>query len=138
LTTAKGADTTNHRLILLCGLIPVLIAAGLALWRPATVASLDDAVYDSLVRFAHTKPPGDNVVIVDVDERSLSTIGQWPWRRDLIGQLIRHLRDIYCDGIARSGQPPATADRMGELLEARLRDQVAYIEARGGGTIGTA
>jgi hypothetical protein len=31
-----------------------------------------------------------------------------------------------------------TADRMGELLEARLRDQVAYIEARGGGTIGTA
>jgi adenylate cyclase len=93
LTRAKGADATHHRLILLCGIIPVLIAAGLALWRPASVASLDDAVYDTLVRFADTKPPGDSVVIVDVDERSLSTIGQWPWRRDLIGQLIRHLRE---------------------------------------------
>jgi HD-GYP domain-containing protein (c-di-GMP phosphodiesterase class II) len=93
LTRAKGADATNHRLILLCGLIPVLIAAGLALWRPTSVASLDDAAYDTLVRFAHAKPPGEQVVIVDVDERSLSTIGQWPWRRDLIGQLIRRLRE---------------------------------------------
>ncbi len=58
--------------------------------------------------------------------------------RDQRERLIRHLRDLYCDGITRSGQPPVTADRMGELLEARLRDQVAYIEARGGGTIGTA
>jgi len=79
--------------ILLCGVIPVLIAAGLALWRPGSVASLDAAVYDTLVRFVHTRPPGQNVVIVDVDERSLSTIGQWPWRRDIIGQLIRRLRE---------------------------------------------
>ena len=36
--------------------------------------------------------------------------------RDQRERLIRHLRDLYCDGIARSGQPPVTADRMGELL----------------------
>ena len=71
----------------------MFIAAGLALWRPASVRSLDNAVYDTLVRSAHANPPGDRVVIVDVDERSLSTIGQWPWRRNVIGQLIRRLRE---------------------------------------------
>ena len=118
MTRAKGADATNHRLILLCGLIPVFIAAGLALWRPAYVASLDDAVYDSLLRVAHTKPPGDSVVIVDVDERSLSTIGQWPWRRDLIGQLIRHLREQGASIIALDiifAEP----DRDGRLQDSR-------------------
>jgi len=52
--------------------------------------------------------------------------------------LIRRLRDIYCAGIARSGQSPQTAGRMGDMLEARLRDQVTEIEVRGGGTVGTA
>jgi adenylate cyclase len=40
------------------------------------------------------------VVIVDVDERSLSTIGQWPWRRDLIGDLIGRLRDAGAATVA--------------------------------------
>lgn len=52
--------------------------------------------------------------------------------------LIRRLRDLYCAGMAGSGQSPQTAGRMGDLLEARLRHQVTEIEVRGGGTVGTA
>jgi hypothetical protein len=52
--------------------------------------------------------------------------------------LIRRLRELYCAGIAKSGQSRQTADQMGDMLEARLRDRVAEIVARGGGTIGTA
>src|SRR5437868_3384530 len=85
--------TRHRRLILLCGIIPALFAAGLALYRPAPIASLDDGVYDTLLRLSGTHPPGERVVIVDVDERSLATFGQWPWRRDLIGRLIARLRD---------------------------------------------
>ena len=51
---------------------------------------------------------------------------------------IRRLRELYCAGIAQSGQSLQTAGRMGDVLEARLRDHVAEIEARGGGTVGTA
>lgn len=51
---------------------------------------------------------------------------------------IRRLRQLYCAGIARSGQPAQVIGRMGDLLEARLRDRVAEIELRGGGTVGTA
>jgi len=53
-------------------------------------------------------------------------------------RLIRRLRDLYCSGIAGSGQSRRTAGQLGDMLEARLRDQVAEIEARGGGTVGTA
>ena len=78
----------------------MLIAAGLALYRPTPVASLDNLVYDTLLRFTRAKPPGDRVVIIDVDERSLATIGQWPWRRDLIGRLIGRLREMGASTIA--------------------------------------
>lgn len=52
--------------------------------------------------------------------------------------LIRGLRTLYCEGIARSGQSRQTVGMLGDVLEARLREQVADIEARGGGTAGTA
>jgi hypothetical protein len=52
--------------------------------------------------------------------------------------LIRRLRELYCAGIAGSGQSRQIAVRMGEVLEARLRHQVTEIEVRGGGTVGTA
>src|SRR5439155_14939831 len=97
---AQGAGAARRRLVFLCGIMPVLIAAVLALYRPTLFARLDNAVYDSLLRSARTQPAGDQVVIVDIDERSLSAIGQWPWRRDLIGRLIARLRDMGASTIA--------------------------------------
>ena len=40
------------------------------------------------------------MVIVDIDERSLSTIGQWPWRRDVVGGIIDRLRAMGARTIA--------------------------------------
>jgi adenylate cyclase len=40
------------------------------------------------------------VVIVDVDERSLGSVGQWPWRRDVISRLIDELRDRGAASVA--------------------------------------
>ena len=58
--------------------------------------------------------------------------------RDQRDGLIRGLRILYCEGIAKSGQSRQTAGMLGDVLEAKLREQVADIEARGGGTVGTA
>ena len=80
--------------------MPAVFAAVLALYRPAFLATLDNAVFDVLVRWAGTRPPGGRVVIVDVDERSLATIGQWPWRRDLIGRLVARLQEMGASAIA--------------------------------------
>jgi CHASE2 domain-containing sensor protein len=86
--------------VFLYGLIPVLITAVLAIYRPAFFPRLDDTVYDTVMRSARTAPPGNHVVIVDIDERSLTTLGQWPWRRDAVGRLITRLRDMGASTIA--------------------------------------
>ncbi len=66
---------------------------------------------------------------------AMEVIAQPRQKRD---GLIRRLRELYCTGIARSGESLQTAGRMGDMLEARVRSHVAEIEARGGGTVGTA
>jgi adenylate cyclase len=85
--------TASRRFTFLCGVIPTAIVAIMALYRPVFFTRLDYAVYDIVLRQSDTRPPADRVVIVDVDERSLSTIGQWPWRRNLISRLIEALRE---------------------------------------------
>lgn len=76
-----------------CGVIPTVLAALLSLYRPSRLRNLEYAAYDVLVRAAPVRPPDRRIVIVDVDERSLSAIGQWPWRRDVVARLIAALRD---------------------------------------------
>lgn len=88
------------RLVVWCGIVPTLVAALLCLWQPSFLARVELGVYDRLVRLAGTKPPSGRVVIVDVDERSLSKVGQWPWRRELIATLITRLRDLGASTIA--------------------------------------
>ncbi|HKT78877.1 MAG TPA: CHASE2 domain-containing protein [Vicinamibacterales bacterium] len=113
------------------GLLPTMLAALLALYRPAALDRLDAGVYDTLVRAAPTRPPDPRVVIVDVDERSLSSVGQWPWRRDVIGDLITNLRDRGAAAVAldvifaesdRSEAPGTRGVSSDEALATRLRE----------------
>src|SRR5215213_5372089 len=97
---SHGAGTKRRGLVFVCGLLPVLATAVLAVYRPGLVPRADDAVYDTVMRSSRIAPPGNHVVIVDLDERSLSTIGQWPWRRDVIGSLIARLRDLGASVVA--------------------------------------
>ena len=89
-----------RRTVMMCGLVPTIAVAILSLYRTAALASLDFGVYDTLSLALPTRVPGDRIVIVDVDERSLSAVGQWPWRRDVMGQLIDKLRDAGAEVIA--------------------------------------
>src|SRR5262249_27409432 len=91
---------SHRRLLLLCGAVPVIVAALLVQYRPAFLGRLDDSTSDLFQRSARPRPPAPGIVIVDVDERSLSTVGQWPWRRDVVGRLISRLRDAGASAVA--------------------------------------
>ena len=96
----KPSVVTPRRLILVSGIVPVIVTAFLAIYRPAAFVRLEDATYDIVLRMAGTTRPDPGVVIVDVDERSLEAVGQWPWRRDVVGQLVTRLRDAGATVIA--------------------------------------
>lgn len=82
------------RRILTLGLIAAVVATAIAAWSPAALSFIDLRVYDALLRGSAVRPPSDRVVIVAIDDRSLSEIGQWPWTRDLVARLVRELRRL--------------------------------------------
>src|SRR4030095_3597541 len=91
---AMTPRTRPRRIILLCGLVPTLLVAVLSLYRPYYSTGLESSVYDMLLRKVPLHLPSERIVIINVDERSLATIGQWPWRRDVIGTLINRVRNL--------------------------------------------
>ncbi|MCH2157372.1 MAG: CHASE2 domain-containing protein [Oleiphilaceae bacterium] len=52
---------------------------------------LDLLTYDAFTHAA-TVDPDPNIVIISIDEKSLNSIGQWPWRRAIHAQLVDKLR----------------------------------------------
>ncbi len=88
------------RQLLLWSLVSTLLTAWLSLYRPGWLARVEYSVYDAMLRSIAARPPSDQVVVVDIDERSLATVGQWPWRRDVIAQLIHRLRDFGASVVA--------------------------------------
>lgn len=36
----------------------------------------------------------ENIVIIDIDEKSLKALGQWPWSRDKVAKLLQNLSDL--------------------------------------------
>ena len=61
------------RLVVLCGLVPTLVAALLSLYRPAFLRNWEYGAYDAILRATPTRAPGGRIVIVDIDDRSLTT-----------------------------------------------------------------
>ncbi len=90
---------TQPRLAFACGLVPTIAAAVLSLTRPAALTHVEYDVYDTLVRAVEPPRPSQRVVVVDVDEKSLAAIGQWPWRRDVMGILIARLREMGASAV---------------------------------------
>jgi HD-GYP domain-containing protein (c-di-GMP phosphodiesterase class II) len=123
LASFSTARPTRRRLVLLSGIAAVTVSATLAIVPPPSWGRLDDAAYDLLMRSIAARPASGRVVIVDADERSLSTIGQWPWSRDVIGKLIAKMRDMGAATIALD-MVFAEPDRYGsdDALAGALRD----------------
>src|SRR4051812_695588 len=84
--------TSHRRRVIISGLVPIVAVAALVVYRPAAIARIDDSTYDLLLRSSRAGTPDSSIAIVDVDERSLSEVGQWPWRRDVVSRLIAQLR----------------------------------------------
>jgi len=65
------------------------------LFTPQTFFSLDSKLRDFMFTLRGELPKSDSVVIIDIDNKSLKEIGQWPWSRNTIAQLITKLSDAH-------------------------------------------
>ena len=65
----------------------------------------DGETLDLAIKYRFAAPPAsDNIVIVDIDERSLADLsadyGRWPWPRDVVAELLLALEDQGAASIA--------------------------------------
>jgi adenylate cyclase len=86
-------DRKNNRSILFYGMAFSVLLFSLNVAKPSLTDFLHHRVYDSLLS-ANTGEPSPVPVIVDIDERSLTQYGQWPWPRYRIAILVDKLRNL--------------------------------------------
>jgi len=70
----------------------------LYLYIPAIFFSMDNRLRDFMFIARGELPKSNNVIIVDIDEKSLQRYGQWPWSRDIVAKLISGISQ-YSPGI---------------------------------------
>ncbi|PKN13995.1 MAG: adenylate/guanylate cyclase domain-containing protein, partial [Deltaproteobacteria bacterium HGW-Deltaproteobacteria-24] len=58
---------------------------------PKSLESIDNRFRDYMFIVRGEIPQNNQVVIVDIDEKSLKQIGQWPWSRDVLSTLLENL-----------------------------------------------
>ncbi|WP_417797848.1 CHASE2 domain-containing protein [Terasakiella pusilla] len=72
-------------LLLLIGLLTIQVL------DPYPVQFMRNKVFDMYQRAEPREVKSRPVTIVDLDEESLATVGQWPWPRSIIGDMVANL-----------------------------------------------
>ena len=62
---------------------------------PQIFFSLNDDLRDLLFHMREPIPPNKQIVIVDIDEKSLNQLGQWPWSRSVVAKILENLTDAH-------------------------------------------
>jgi signal transduction histidine kinase/ActR/RegA family two-component response regulator len=87
------------------GWLPVVaIAVAALLWLTPWHATLSRAAIDAQLGWLPRAQPRDDVLVLDIDEQSLSElgpwVGDWPFKRDVYAAVIEHLRGLGARAIA--------------------------------------
>ena len=67
--------------------------AGAYQWQ--FIQRLENFLYDARVLLTMPGSVDNDIVIVDIDEKSIAEIGRWPWSRDRIARMVNELFDNY-------------------------------------------
>ncbi len=90
---SKVSKTTVLYIVLLGILVSTVIGI-LGYSGALPLYYIDNLFYDSLIRTQASGKTAEQIVVIDVDERSIAEIGQWPWPRYRIAELIGALADM--------------------------------------------
>lgn len=79
--------------ILLLGLSVSLILGVVGQMETGFSAQWNHLFLDSFLKYSANGKTAKNVVVIDIDDNSLSAVGQWPWPRYRMASLIESIND---------------------------------------------
>ncbi len=89
----RQSTTANLLISMVVIFITVTFGAGSYLNIPF-FKSIDSFFYDQFMKCSVAGEASDKIRIIDIDEVSLSAVGQWPWPRYRLAQLIEAVSDM--------------------------------------------
>lgn len=124
----------KHGVRIAVSLLPLLFALGHAanVLNIGIVQALDNFIYDTKLRSVMPRTLDSRIVIVDVDEKSLSEIGRWPWSRHKLAELTDELfenQNIALLGFDLVFAEPDTSSglqQLKQLAESDLRADLPF------------
>ena len=112
----------------LAGLAAVALVMLVARDAEQTAERLNTLVFDSYQQLRPRPWAGAPVLILDIDEASLDKVGQWPWPRDVLGEITTRLTDLGAAAVVFDivfAEPDRTSPM--RVVE-RMRAQGASVE----------
>ena len=115
-------------------LIPLLLALMHAsgVLQIDVLNRLDAIIYDSRLRATMPQTLDERIVIVDIDEKSLSELGRWPWGRNKLAVLTTELLDnqkvvlIGFDVVFAEADESSGLKRLQQLSKNEFREEPAF------------
>lgn len=66
---------------------------------PKFFSLFENRINDIMFMIRGEKKADSNIIIIDIDEKSLKELGQWPWSRNVVAKILQNLTDYYHIGI---------------------------------------
>ncbi|WP_230413603.1 CHASE2 domain-containing protein [Undibacterium umbellatum] len=108
-----------------------------AIFPVTLVDRVDNFIYDMRMRVQPTRLNND-IVIVNIDEKSLKEYGQWPWKRNTLASLLERLTDDYhvravgVDAVFPEPDGSSGLDVLEDLAKKELKDDQHFLNQMGG------
>ena len=77
-----------------------LVQYGFGTQKPALLDTMDNRIMDMMFKIRGPQSVSKDIIIIDIDEKSLNAVGQWPWSRNILAYLTN---TIYKSGARAIG-----------------------------------
>lgn len=96
------------------------------------IDALERFTYDMRLRASMPATVDDRIVIADIDEKSLTDLGRWPWGRHILAEMVNVLFDHYeikaigFDSVFAEDDQSSGLPLLSQLAEGELKNDPAY------------
>lgn len=98
------------------------------------IESLERQTYDARINSTLLNTVDERIVIADIDEKSLSELGRWPWGRNILANLMDTLFDHYnikvvgFDIVFAENDSSSGLDMLESLAQGQLAEDISFQE----------